>query len=626
MRIFKGWFATVATVRFMVSVLVGILIWSSLARAEDDKSDRAAVDAAYDFLYRQMDRLHKNIPVSGTPEYQAYYLSGKIGDSADLSIQAGQCDSPDSRPGCLRIEYSPSQDFSPNHWAGVYFQYPENNWGASPGRNLTGATRISFWAKSDPPMTVKFILGGINRTHPSALPYRDSFKKELPVKLAGEWRFYTISLQDEDLRSVIGPLALVVATDQGGKPGSIFLDAVEIDLSRVNEPRFLQSFVPNECITEAPANVAYVYDQALVLLAFLARGTPEDRQRAELIARAFVQAQNNDRTFTDGRLRNAYADGELLDASTGKARLPGQWDNGAGRFIEDEFAAGSDAGNMAWAALALIQAYQFLSENGQYLDAALRLGNWIVRNNRVETPFGGFRGGYESFEATEATPKGQSPAEWRSTEHNIDLVALFGHLADAVGSDTEAGAWWLEQQAHGRRFVEKMIATPGAKEMYLRTGTVPGSDQYNEAIIPLDTQAWSVLGMGQPERYRPALAWALRHCGEKAVAHAYDFNCNDGDGAWWEGTAQVAAALKVLGREDTARLVLARLKEAQIRRGGDAGAMAAASKCGLTTGLYKLWHADGRVKPWTYPDNAHIGATAWYLFGLLGKNPFYLSR
>jgi hypothetical protein len=592
------------------------------------------VAAAYDFLYRQMDRFHSVVPVAGDSAYQAYFPSGRFGSDGaldDLTVSTAGCEKPHSGGDCVRIDYRPEAP-SASRWNGLYFQYPDGNWGERPGRNLADATRLSFWARAEPPMVVRFFSGGINRPAVAGKPYQDSFGpvETGRVRLTEDWQRFRIPLRNENLSSVIGALGMTVASSQGGRPGAIFLDDVEIDHSLRGEPRFLQSFLPGSCATEAPENVAHVYDQALTLLAFLARGQPEDRRRAELIARALVQAQNSDRTYRgtlgDGRLRNGYASGPLLDSQSATARLPGRWDGGQGAYLEDEYSAGSDTGNAAWAALALVQAHRLLPkrDGSAYLEAALKLGDWIVRETRASDTLGGFRGGYEGFERTDRNPHGQVRSEWRSTEHNIDLVALFGHLADAVGRDTVAGREWLAEQAHARRFVEAMVAeTEGG--MHLWTGTKSGTTMIDRRVVPLDAQTWAVLGLGQPGRYEPALDWALGRCGAGAISHGFDFNCNDGDGAWWEGTAQVVAALRALDRDAEAKPIVARLGKAQITTGAARGALPAASSCGLTTGLDRLWHSDGTVKPWLYPDAPHVGATAWYASALLGKNLFELT-
>ena len=430
------------------------------------------------------------------------------------------------------------------------------------------------------------------------------------------------------LSPVISSFSVVTSRAQNHLPTTLYLDDIAIDLPLTDQPRFLQSYVPNACDVGGAPNTAHVYDQALVLLALLARKQPEDIRRAELIARAMVQAQRNDRYFRDNRMRNAYASGELIDPHCGCARLPGKWSDSEKEFQEDEFAVGTDTGNMAWAGLALVQAHRVLPERpgAPYLAAALDLAEWIVDNSKVEDRLGGFRGGFEGFETDAGKPVEQFVSAWRSTEHNIDLVALFRHLAYVVGkSDAEAGSYWTSQAAHARAFVESMWNTDD-RDRHLWTGAQESSTKLNTAFLPLDVQTWAVLGLGQPKSYEKALEWALVHCTSGRLS-GFDFNCGpEPDGVWWEGTAQVAAALKQLNRGSDAKLILEALSANQIQGGAASGAIPAASVCGLTTGVIKLWRSTGERKPWLYSDQAHIGATAWYLFAMLGKNPYYVAE
>ena len=69
----------------------------------------------------------------------------------------------------------------------------------------------------------------------------------------------------------------------------------------------------------ANANAAYTYDQALAIMALVAMG---DTARARRIGDALIYAQNHDRFWHDGRLRNAYLAGPVED---GAAKLPGQF-------------------------------------------------------------------------------------------------------------------------------------------------------------------------------------------------------------------------------------------------------------------------------------------------------------
>jgi hypothetical protein len=476
---------------------------------------------------------------------------------------------------------------------------------------------------------------------------RSTAADALPVKLfllSAELIFYVVLLGVPNHSIADGGIRRANSTTEDGFNflyrqmdkfnHTVFPDGTDINKSLLNQPRFLQSYYPQGCTLKdpadpkaigAPIDTCHVYDQALTLLAFLARGTSEDLFRAKLIGDALVKAQNNDRYFSDGRLRNSYASGPLIDPVTKKMRLPGQWDDRTKMFLEDEYAAGSDTGNAAWAALALVQAHNFLPprQGGVFLRAARKIGRWIVNNNKVDDACGGFQGGFEDFEPTKDHPKGQFRVTWRSTEHNIDLVSLFGHLASAVGKQTSEGRMWSRQQAHARRFVQKMWQkVPGGA--YLYTGTEPDTPTINKSVIALDTQTWSVLGLGEPERYSKTLDWALQRCGATDIENAFDFNCNDGDGAWWEGTAQMATALRVLGRTGEAVPIIERLKKVQIKKGPAAGAIPAASRCGLTTGFRHFWHSTQMDLPWLYPNAPHVGATAWFLFAAMGKNPYYL--
>src|SRR4051794_28274242 len=73
-----------------------------------------------------------------------------------------------------------------------------------------------------------------------------------------------------------------------------------------SEPVFLRSYEPgpNEASLPPPlALSAFSYDNALAIIALVAC---KDLPRARRVADAFIAATRNDRTFTDGRVRNAY--------------------------------------------------------------------------------------------------------------------------------------------------------------------------------------------------------------------------------------------------------------------------------------------------------------------------------
>ena len=594
------------------------------------QTDPAAVAAAFAFLDSQMDLYHRATIVYSEPAFSAYYPSGRMGDAESdkdkyVTVDPDFRSDPHSGRSSLRIDYRPG----PQGWAGLYFQYPDSNWGQFPGRQLSGATELTFWARADHETPMEFFVGGINHgvlrdTH---RPNGDSLPKVTTdpsvVTVTPSWKRYTIKLQGNDLSSVIGGFGWATNRNQDAGPRSVFLDDIEFNLPKLNEPRFIQSYLPDDdCPDGGFANTAHTYDQALLLLALLARRNGDDLNRAELIARALVEAQHKDRTFQDGRLRNAYASGELIDPQSGATRIPGQYSYAEKKYLEDENAVGTDTGDMAWAALALVQAHQILPSRAgaPYLNAALALAKWIVTNTKVEDQFGGFTAGVAGFERKAGVPEGQIRKDYRATEHNIDLEALFEHLAAAVGSQTPEGAYWSTQAAHARVFVGKMWSGE-----HFWTG-MDGKANINKSTVPLDVQAWSVLRSRDPgSDEKTALDWALKNCTAPDSSQAFGFRCNGSNGAWWEGTSQVAAALHWLGRDREAAAVLAGLQRAQLKDAPAAGAMPAASRCGLDTGFDMTFLTSGKTKPWRYSDWPHIGATAWFIFAELGVNPFFVA-
>ena len=582
----------------------------------------AAVDAAFTFLDAQMDSDHRSMTVYSGSSVPAYYPSGPIGDVGDISIDGEFRAASHSGHSSLRIDYRPAPSGGQG-WAGVYLLYPDSNWGQLPGRNLAGATKLTFWVCADQDTRAEFLVGGIGQTD---LRYHDSLSKTSTgvIAVSTRWQRHDIDLKGLDLSSVIGGFAVVMSRARGAESRALFVDDVEIDLPSLDQPRFVPSYVAQDCPEGGLPGIAQVYDQALVLLAYLARGQPDDLRRAELIARALVEAQHRDRTFHDGRLRNAYASGELIDPSLGTARIPGTYDQKARQYFEDENAVGTDTGNMAWAALALVQAHALLPRRtGQpYLEAALSLARWVAANTEVDDTLGGFAAGLQGFERAAGDPAGQQPRIYRATEHNIDLAALFGQLAEATGPATPFGQYWSEKAAHAGAFVDKM-RNDVAEAPYFWTGTGVGTT-INRSVIPLDAQTWAVLRARNPSNYAGALDWALTNCTETGSRDAFDFNCRDGDGAWWEGTAQVATALRWLKRDQEAAPILARLRNAQLKANVASGALPAASRCGLTTGFDQTFQS-GKTVPWLYPNWPHVGATAWFIFAELGVNPYFIE-
>lgn len=102
--------------------------------------------------------------------------------------------------GYVQISYRPG----PKGFAGIYWQYPEHNWGEFRGRNIRRAKRVQFDAKGvQGNEQVEFKVGGIKTASGG-----DTFEKSLgTVTLTTGWQHFEISLVNQDLSNVIGGFA-----------------------------------------------------------------------------------------------------------------------------------------------------------------------------------------------------------------------------------------------------------------------------------------------------------------------------------------------------------------------------------------------------------------------------------
>ncbi|HEY8241137.1 MAG TPA: hypothetical protein VIH35_06815, partial [Kiritimatiellia bacterium] len=345
---------------------------------------------------------------------------------------------------------------------------------------------------------------------------------------------------------------------------------------------------------------------AVAVLSLLARGQTDDLRRAEILASGLAYAVRNDRFYSDKRIRNAYAGGELAcypgwtpNGRIRSARLPVFIDRGTGQCYEDRTMVGTSAGNVAWTMIALTSAFQKFGDV-KYRSAAESLGDWIEENCRDTKGAGGYTGGYEGWE------NDPQKVTWKSSEHNIDLYVAFTRLYQATWDKR-----WEERAKHARRFVEAMWEPSEGK---FWTGTSDDGINPDRTIIAIDVQAWAVLALPDKRgKYHRALAYAERHA---RSGEGFDYN-TDRDGIWYEGTAHMAAAYQQIGKRDKAQSLIAAIESAQTR----SGAIPAASNDGLTTGLGTVTEDGSNALG--YYRRGHVGATAWYLLAKAGTNPFW---
>jgi hypothetical protein len=397
----------------------------------------------------------------------------------------------------------------------------------------------------------------------------------------------------------------------------LFLDQMMDNYANGSTVRLVQSYADQIGLQSS----AFTYDNALAICAYLTRGRFSDVARAKVIGNGLLYAQQTDPS-ADGRFRQAY----FVDHadSNGAFVLPGF-----------SFFQGSAVGDVAWAGIALAQLFQRTREH-KYLDGAVKAATFIETTTRdnANIPPGGYFFG-----------NGQSN---KSTEHNIDVYALFTILARLTGN-----AGWLDGAQHARTFVEAMYnATPG----FFWTGTSDPTHIFFDNI-PEDVQTWSYLAFLDKD-FDPSLEWVKTNLATTDTSFAFNNgwkftgnfrvsgetfasqsklgtvlgdNTVDPDAVWCEGTSHLVAALFARGlpaRKDipsfhgdinTASLMLESIQVAQASLGS-----------GQTVGGNTLVDGQGIVAAtsplitgfgFNFLPFRHIGATSWYVMAAQMANP-----
>ena len=347
---------------------------------------------------------------------------------------------------------------------------------------------------------------------------------------------------------------------------------------------------------------AYLYDNAITLYALSEAGAV---WHAEKLADAIVYAQEHDRTFHDGRLRNVYLCGDpSVDSGRSAARetvpLPGFWRNG--KWQEDYYAVSTSTGNMAWTILALCKAAEIASEekSAAYVAAAARAADFLLELAAEEN---GFTAGYEGWDEV------QTKVKYQSTEHNIALTAAFTVLADAIeGNDPQKAEAYREAAGSAYAFVRSMY-DPDLHCFY--TGTEEDGTTVNQGVIPLDATALSVLAFGDEAGSAKDMLDFVKT--SMAVGPGFDFSAGDLDGIWNEGTAQMALCYLGQGMQDEYNATMGYLKTQEYTDGG----IPAADRDGVSTGFV----LSGTEELWEYDNELSIGATGWYALAQLQVNP-----
>lgn len=181
--------------------------------------------------------------------------AGYMGDVGDIEINENFTENPHSGKTSIRVQYTakgtgPHQCVykPPCRWAGVYWQEPPDNWGENAalrnrGFDLSGYTRLVFWARADQKSQIRFQVGGIDK------PYGDSLKfpKSIVATLTTEWQEFVIDLSGANLSHIIGGFAWTASADSNPKGATFYLDDIRFETSGSTQSQG-DAQKPNICI------------------------------------------------------------------------------------------------------------------------------------------------------------------------------------------------------------------------------------------------------------------------------------------------------------------------------------------------------------------------------------------
>ena len=152
--------------------------------------------------------------------------SGWMGDWGDIKINERYATNPHAGATAFQVIYNGKGAQGAN-WAGIYWQNPPNNWGTRPGGyDLTGAKKVSFWARGEKggERIEEFKIGGIMGE------FSDSDSAGIgPVILNKEWTQYTIDLKGKDLSNIIGGFCWSTNVDVNPEGAVFYIDEIKYE-------------------------------------------------------------------------------------------------------------------------------------------------------------------------------------------------------------------------------------------------------------------------------------------------------------------------------------------------------------------------------------------------------------
>ncbi|MBU0469462.1 MAG: hypothetical protein KKD07_05900 [Candidatus Omnitrophica bacterium] len=156
-----------------------------------------------------------------------YVPSGFMPNGKCLAFSDAYTENCYSEETCMRIVYGVQCSREDQNWAGIYWLNPPNNWGQRKGGyNLTGAQKLSFWAKGENggEQIQEITIGGITGNYPDS-----DIAVIGPIILTKEWKQYTVDLRGKDLSYISGGFSWTTSADVNAQSCIFYLDEIKFE-------------------------------------------------------------------------------------------------------------------------------------------------------------------------------------------------------------------------------------------------------------------------------------------------------------------------------------------------------------------------------------------------------------
>jgi hypothetical protein len=164
-----------------------------------------------------------------------WYPTGWMGDHGAISVSdetvAVRPNDPDNKCTKWTYQVNTTDTAADMGWSAVVYQYPENNWGVKPGRRITGATKVTFWAKGAVGGELVDFKTGSDTWSTPAEPgmWKDTYGASVNQALTTEWAKYEIPLDGANTSMAISGFIWATTMGLDGAPVTFYIDEIRFE-------------------------------------------------------------------------------------------------------------------------------------------------------------------------------------------------------------------------------------------------------------------------------------------------------------------------------------------------------------------------------------------------------------